>query len=77
MANAGIMLSVGAGSLNLHSSMTMFVAGVGCPSASAKILVDLCLVCKNRSPTIPAWDVHAISHATEGIDPSITPLLSF
>ena len=67
LANNGTMLTVRAVSLTLCSSIAMLVAGLGCPSTSAKILVDLCFVCMNGSPTIPAWDVHAISHASEVI----------
>ena len=75
-SNAGTMLTVRAGSMTLCSSMDMLVSGVGCPLASTKILVDIRYVCMNGSPTIPAWYVHAVSHADEGITPSSNPLLT-
>ena len=55
--------------------LAMVVAGVGCPSASAKILFGLCYVWMKGSPTIPEWDVHTVSYAA--IDPYGAPCLNF
>ena len=77
LANYGTMLTVRAGSLTFCSRMAMLVAGLEISSASAKIFLDICFVCMHRSPTIPAWDVHAIYHADEGSDPSSTHLLTY
>ena len=65
-----------AGYRTLCSILDMWVARVGCPSESPKILVDICSVWMNGPPTITAWDVHAVSQADDDIDPSITPLLT-
>ena len=75
-ANAGTILTVHTGSLSLCSRLAMLVAGMGCPSASAKILLDLCSVCMNGYPTLPVWDVHALSQTADGIDQSSNPLLT-
>ena len=69
------MLTVCASSIILCSCIDMVVSGVGCPSASMKILVNICSVCLNGSPTIHEWDVHDVSHDGEGIEPSSTPCL--
>ena len=73
LANSGTILNVRNGSRNLCSILAILVAGVGCPSTRAKILVDLFSVWMKGYPSMPAWDVHAVSQAAEGIDPSITP----
>ena len=74
--NAGTILTVRAGSCTLCSSLDMLVAGVSCPSTSAKILLDICSVWMKGPPNIPEWEVHALSHAAEGIFPSSTPCLT-
>ena len=76
LANAGIILTVRAGSLNLCSSLEMLVAVMRCPFSSAKTLVDLCSIWMKGSPRMPAWDVHTISQAAEGIDPSSNSCLT-
>ena len=73
LSNAGTILTVHAGSCTLCSSLDMLVDGIGCPSASAKSLLDLCSVCMKGYPTITAWYVHSVFHANEGIIPSSTP----
>ena len=77
LANSGTMFTVRTGSLTLCSSIAMVVAGLGCTSTSAKILVYIRFVCMNCSPTITVWDVHTVYHAAEGISPSSTPSLEF
>ena len=69
------MLTVHAGYMTLCSSIAILVAGVGYPSASSKILVDISFVCMNWSPTIHVWDLHAVSHSNKIIDHSSTPCL--
>ena len=73
LANYSTTFTMHSGSRPLCSILAMFVAGLGCPSSSAKILLDLCSVLVKGSPTIPAWDVNSVSHSGEGIDPSSTP----
>ena len=69
-------MNVRAGSRTLCYSLAMLVAGLGCPSASSKILLDLYYVCMNGTSIIPEWDVHTIYYADDGIDPSSTPFLT-
>ena len=76
-SNSGTMLTVSTGSRTLFYILDMWVSGVGWPYFSAKILVDLFSVWMNGSPTIPAWGLHAVYPAADGIDPSSTPLLTF
>ena len=76
LANAGTILNVRAGSCNLYSSLAMLVAGVGCPSSSAKNLVGLYSFWMKGYPSMPQWDVHTVSQADEGIYPSSTPWLT-
>ena len=69
LANAGTILTVRAGSQTMCSSLALLVAEVGCPTVSAKKLVDLCFVWMKGSPRIPVWDVNAVSQAAEVIYP--------
>ena len=50
---------------------------VFCPVATVNILVDGWSVGVNGSPSSPAMEVHAVSYAAEGMEPSRTPFLSF
>ena len=76
LSNSSTIFTVCASYLNLCSRLDMLVAGVGFPSASAKILSDLCSVCMMGSPTIPVWEVHAVSHDVECIVPYSTSCLT-
>ena len=76
LANAGTMLTVRAGYLTMCSSLAMLVSGVGCPSASANVLVDLCSIWMKGSHRIPSWDLHDVSQSTERIYTSSTPCLT-
>ena len=76
LANAGTILTVHAGSRTLCSIFDILVAGVGCPSASEKILMGLCYVWMKGSHSMLAWYVHDVSQAVEGIYPSNTPCLT-
>ena len=67
------MSTVRAGSRTAWCSLATAVAEVACPSARAKTLVERWLVGMKGSPGLPAWEVHAVSHAAEGIDPLSTP----
>ena len=40
-------------------------------------MLELCSVWMKFYPTIPVWDVHAVSHADEGIEPYSTPCLTY
>ena len=46
----------------------ILVAGVGWPSARAKTLVYLKAVGMNLPPSFPAFEVHTVSHAPEGME---------
>ena len=76
LANDGTILTVQAVPRTLCSSLDMLVSGVGCPSASAKILVELCSVWIKGSHSMPDWDLHAVYQSSEGIDSSSTPCLT-
>ena len=75
LAKAGTMLTVFAGSRTLCSSLAIVVAGVGWLLARENIFDDLCPVGMKGSPIMPAWEVQAVSHAADGMDPSRTPTL--
>ena len=72
-ARAGTMSNMRAGSRTLWYSLATFEPAAGCPSASANIVLEGSSVCMNGSPIIPAFDVHAVSHAAEGMVPLSTP----
>ena len=61
------MSTVSAGSQTLCSSLVTVVAGVGWTSARANIFDDFPVGMKG-SPIIPAWEVQAVSHATDGME---------
>ena len=42
-----------------------------------KTFVDGWSVGMNGSPSSPAWELHAVSYAAEGIEPSRTPFFSY
>ena len=77
LSNTGTILTVRYSSWTLCSSLAMLVSGVGCPSTSAKIMVELCYVCMKGSTSMLVWDVHAVSQAAEGLDPPSTPYFTF
>ena len=64
-----------AGSRTAWVSFAVVLAGAGRPSARANTLVDGWPVWMNGSQARPAWEVHAVSQAAEGIEPSRTPRL--
>ena len=51
------------------------VTGVGWPSARSKTLLDWSAVGMNGPLTFPEFEVHAVSHAAEGMDPLRNPCL--
>ena len=75
MAKAGTISTVRAGSWTLCSSLETVMAGEGWPSTRANIFDDFCPVGLNNSPIIPAWEVQALSHATDRMEPLRTPTL--
>ena len=72
-ARAWTILTVRDGSRTLWYSLATFEPAAGCPSDSANIFLEGSSVCMNGSPIIPAFDVHAVSHAAEGMVPLSTP----
>ena len=53
----------------------MLISRVGWPSARAKTLVDWSAVGMKGPPNFPAFEVHSVFHAAEGMDPLRTPCL--
>ena len=74
-ASAGTMWKVRAASRRLYLRRATVVAGVGWPSARAKTLVDWSDVGMKGPPNFPAFEVHAVSHAAEGMYPLRSPCL--
>ena len=74
--NAGNMSTVRAGSRTLWWSFSTLKPAVAWTSARANILVDGLLVWMNGSLTMPAWEVHDVLYAADGIKPFNTPFLS-
>ena len=72
-ARAGTMSTVRAGSRTFWYSLATFEPTAGCPSASANIVLEGSYVCMNGSPILPAFDVHAFSHAAGVMVPLSTP----
>ena len=72
-ARAGTMSTVCAGLRMVWYSLATFDPAAGCPSASANIFLEGSSVCMNRSPILPTFDVHAVSHDAEGMVPLSTP----
>ena len=64
-----------AGSRTAWASLAMVLAGAGRPSVRAKTLVEGWPVWIKGSHARPSFDVHAVSQAAEGIEPSRTPRL--
>ena len=75
LAKAGTMSNVRAGSGTLCSSLAIAVAGVGWKSKRVNIFDEFCPVSMNGSPIMPLWEVQAVSHAAEGVEPLRTPTL--
>ena len=75
-ARAWTILTVRDGSRTLWYSLATFELAPGCPSASEKIFLEGSPVCINGSPILPAFDVHTVSHAAEGMVPLINPSFS-
>ena len=67
------MLTVRAGSQTAWCSLATVVAGIARPSARANTLVERWLVRMKESLGLPAWEVHTVSHAAEGMEPLRTP----
>ena len=72
-ASAGTIWTVRAASRRLCLRRATVVAGVGWPSARAKTLLDWSAVGMKGPRNFPAFEVHAVSHAAEGMDPLRTP----
>ena len=70
------MSTVRAGSCTGWCSFAPLDHGVLCPVATVNILVDGWSVGMNGSPSSPVLEVHAVSYAAEGMEPSRTPFLS-
>ena len=70
------MLTVRAGSRTGWCSFATLDPGVLCPVATVNIFVDGWSVGMNGSPSSPAWEVHTVSYAAEGMEPSRTPFFS-
>ena len=71
------MSTVRAGSRTGWCSFATLDPGVLCPVATVNILVDGWSVGMNGSPSSPALEVHAVSYAAEGMEPSRIPFLIF
>ena len=61
-----------AGSRTAWYSLATVVAEVACLSARANTLVESWLVGMKGSSGLPAWEVHDVSQAAEGMEPSST-----
>ena len=70
---AGKISTVRAGSRTRWWSFAIVEPGVRWPSAKMKTLVDGWPVRIKGSPNMPALEVHDVSWAAEGIEPSRTP----
>ena len=68
-ASAGTIWTVRAASRRLCLRRAMVVAGVGWLWARAKTLLDWSAVGMKVPPNFPVFEVHAVSHAAEGMDP--------
>ena len=72
----GTMSTVRAGSRTGWCSFETLDPGVLFPVATVNIFVYGWSVGMNGSPSSPAWEVHAVSYAAEGMEPSMTPFCS-
>ena len=70
------MSTVRASSRTGWCSFATLDSGVLCPVATVNMFVEGWSVGMNGLPSSPAWEVHAVSCAAEGIEPSRTPFFS-
>ena len=75
LAKAGTMLTVRAGSRALCSRLATVVVGVRWPLARTNIFDDFCPIGMKGLPIISVWEVQAVSHAADGMEPLSTPTL--
>ena len=70
------MSTVRAASRTRWCSFATLDPGVLCPVATVNIFVDGWSVGMNGSLSSTVWEVHAVSYAAEGMEPSRTPFFS-
>ena len=64
---AGTMSNLCSVSRTLCYSLETFEPAAGCPSASTNIFLEGSYICMKGYPILPAFYVHAVSHADEGM----------